>query len=413
MEDDSGSIMVLSAGRPCHVGGPASRSPGSPAGDAQSAESRQQSMEECQSGEDGKRRGDSPAIPGLPKDGGAGPGGVEDDDDEMHAHKSEAGGSLLHSWPPGLSQQQQPQQGCRDSAIGIKAIGINDGGDSSRKVGGKDDREDNIGSNIVVLPTTRERMELVSAGHDDLSADFLRYSERLLIEGLERLERDRCPICFLYIGLPMIEHSRMYACCIKSVCDGCILAARQQGIYDRCPFCRTPDPSDEASVLAMIQKRANKGDAEANNNLGQKYFHGICGLAKNVDRAIELWTVADKLGSVDAHYNLGVAYYNGCGVDIDKARGICHWQQSAMNGHVESRHFLGIFQSRNGNYGLAVKHLMISAKMGFADSLNAIKEMFMKGQATKTQYAEALRGFRDATEEMNSHQREKAKRLGY
>ena len=55
---------------------------------------------------------------------------------------------------------------------------------------------------------------------------------------------------------------------------------------------------------------------------------------------------------------------------------------------------------------------MISAKMGYEDSLNAIKAMFKAGLATKEQYAEALLGYRDAVEEMKSPQREEAKRLG-
>jgi len=65
------------------------------------------------------------------------------------------------------------------------------------------------------------------------------------------------------------------------------------------------------------------------------------------------------------------------------------------------------------NYELAVQHLMISAKMGYEKSLNGIKDMFKEGHATKAQYAEALRGYGDAVEEMNSPQREEGKRLGF
>ncbi|EJK57427.1 hypothetical protein THAOC_22531 [Thalassiosira oceanica] len=73
-----------------------------------------------------------------------------------------------------------------------------------------------------------------------------------------------------------------------------------------------------------------------------------------------------------------------------------------MKGHVISRHSLGIIEFNNGNHELAVEHWMISAKMGYEDSLNEIKEMFTDGLATKAQYAEALRGYGDAVEEMKS-----------
>ena len=236
---------------------------------------------------------------------------------------------------------------------------------------------------------------------------------RLMSSGHERPEGGRCPICFLLIGLPMENYSKINVCCMMRVCNGCELAAEQRGIYDRCPFCRTPLPTDNVSALAMIRKRVNKGDAEASKTLGDKYCLGGLGMAKDVPRAIDLYTQAAELGSVVAHNDLGFAYYNGDGVQEDKPRAIHHWQQGAMKGHALSRHALGIAEDENGNYELAVRHFMISAKMGYEMSLNATKDMFKQGVATKAQYAEALLGYRDAVEEMKSPQREEAKRLGF
>ena len=236
--------------------------------------------------------------------------------------------------------------------------------------------------------------------------------QRLMSSGHERWEGDACTICYLYIGLPVGHHSQRNACCMKRLCNGCILAARRRGLLDDCPFCRTPYTNDEATQLAMIQKRVDKGDAEAIKFLGHKYFHGELGLTKDVPRAIELWTEAAELGSIDAQAALGILFYNGNGVGEDKPRGVHHWQQAAMKGHVLSRYNLGFVENENGNYELAVRHWMISAKMGHEGALNAIKDLFKVGQATKAQYAEALRGYGDAVEEMKSPQREEAKRLG-
>ena len=157
----------------------------------------------------------------------------------------------------------------------------------------------------------------------------------------------------------------------------------------------------------------NKGDADALRFLAEEYYLGDLGLTKNVSQAIELWTEAAELGSLEAHFQLGLLFYNGNGVREDKLRGIHHLQQAAMNGHVAGRHFLGVAEFNEGNHELAVQHYIISAKMGDEDSLNAIKKMFMKGHATKAHYAEALRGYGDAVEEMKSHQREEAMRLGF
>ncbi|EJK53348.1 hypothetical protein THAOC_27235 [Thalassiosira oceanica] len=236
--------------------------------------------------------------------------------------------------------------------------------------------------------------------------------KRLMASGHERPEGDRCPICFDLIELPMNNYSKFNACCMKKVCNGCALAARQRGLFGSCPFCRTPFSTDDTSLLAMIKKRVSKGDAVAIGNLAEQHYQGSLGVAKDVPRAIELWTEAAELGSLDAHYQLGDSYYTGDGVEEDKPRGIHHWQQAAMKGHVLSRHSLGCVEFVNGNYVLALQHFMISAKMGFEMSLNYIKEMFKKGHATKAQYAEALLGYRDAIEEMKSPKREEAKRLG-
>ena len=179
-----------------------------------------------------------------------------------------------------------------------------------------------------------------------------------------------------------------------------------------CPFCRTPVPTDDASALARIQKRVHKGDAEAINHLGNTYYYGELGLTQDVPRAIELWTEAAELGSLEAHGRLGLVYYTGNGAEEDKARGINHWQQAAMQGHASSRNNIGVVEYGNKNYDLAVQHYMISAKMGYEPSLNKIKEMFMEGHATKAQYTEVLRGYQGALEEMKSPQREEAKRLG-
>ena len=236
--------------------------------------------------------------------------------------------------------------------------------------------------------------------------------QRLMSNGHERAEGDACTICYLYNEFPVPEHSQMGICCMKRLCKGCILAARQRGMLDSCPFCRTPYTNDDASKLAMIQKRADKGDADAICYLGIKYYYGSLGLEKNVSRAIELWTEAAELGSSDAHFHLGMLYYTGDGVEEDKPRGTRHWQQAAIKGHVESRHNLGVAEFGGGNHQLAVQHWMISAKMGHEKSLNCIQKMFKDGHATKSQYAKALLGYRDAVEEMKSPQREEAKRLG-
>ena len=86
-----------------------------------------------------------------------------------------------------------------------------------------------------------------------------------------------------------------------------------------------------------------------------------------------------------------------------------HYEIAAKGRHPAARHDLGLFDHDAGRRDRALKHFMISAKMGYEVSCIAIKFMFTHGDATKDDYAEALAGFRDATDEMRSPQREEAK----
>ncbi|EJK57054.1 hypothetical protein THAOC_22942 [Thalassiosira oceanica] len=207
--------------------------------------------------------------------------------------------------------------------------------------------------------------------------------EQLYSQGRERQEGDFCPICTLPLPLPMNEHSNTY-----------------------------PD-NDAAAQLAMLQARVLKKDPVAINFLGEKYCHGSLGLQKDMRKAVELWTEAAELGSIEALFNLGVAYYFGDGVEKNTAKAVELFEKAAMHGNVESRHNLGQFEVEKGNYDRAVRHLLISAKMGYKGSVEIIKKMLMAGLATKEQYTVALKGYQDALEEMKSHDRDEAKRLGY
>ena len=119
-----------------------------------------------------------------------------------------------------------------------------------------------------------------------------------------------------------------------------------------------------------------------------------------------MWKEAAELELLTAHNELGHVYYTGDGVEEDKLRGIHDWQHAAMKGHVESRHILGVVELKARNSELAVRHLMISSKMGYEQSLDAIKDLLKIGHAKKAQYAEALLVYRDTVEEMKSPQRE-------
>ena len=233
----------------------------------------------------------------------------------------------------------------------------------------------------------------------------------LMKKGRERPEEDECPICNLLLPLD-VKQSFSKACCIKKVCKGCTLAARKRGMKD-CPFCRTHTPNNGSEILAMTQKRVDAGDPMAIYYLGQQYDFEGHGLEKDVAKAVELYERAAELGVKEAHYCLGFLYSKGTDVEKDTAKAIRHYEAAAMKGDVLARHNLGWEEYATRNNDIALQHWMIAASLGDQDSLNNIKVLFMAGLATKAEYAAALRGFHNATEEMRSPNREEAFSSGF
>ena len=233
----------------------------------------------------------------------------------------------------------------------------------------------------------------------------------LFAKGRERSADDECPICSRLLPLNRGE-TMLHTCCMKRVCNGCDLEADKRGMDDKCPFCRTPVPDSDEAILEMIQKRVTAGDPEAITYLGYCYRDGDFGLEKDMLRAVELLERAAELGSKEAHVSIGYIFdgkSNDEGIDKDMARAVEHYEIAAKQGHFSARYSLGVAEDDVGNKNLALKHFMISAKLGHAGSLSEIKYMYTEGLASKSDYAEALRGYHDAVKEMSSPERDEAK----
>ena len=231
----------------------------------------------------------------------------------------------------------------------------------------------------------------------------------LMKKGRTRLDEDECPICNLLLPIDPAQLG-FQVCCMKKVCNGCFLATIKRGKRD-CPFCRTPRPH-VSQAHAMSQKRVDAGDPLAIYHHGHVYRSGHYGLKKDATRAVELYERAAELDVKEAHYFLGLLYYEGTDVGKDTAKGIRHYETAAVRGHVSARFNLGHLEYDARNYDLALQHWMIAANLGHENSLREVKGMFMDRLATKADYAEALRGYQSASEEMRSPDRDEAKALG-
>ena len=231
--------------------------------------------------------------------------------------------------------------------------------------------------------------------------------------------KDDCPICFLHMPILNTGH-RYKTCCGKVICSGCAHAP----VYDdqgnkvdnekqnECAFCRVVAPKSDEEMMERERNRMEKDDPIAIYNQGCNYREGACGFPQDYAKALDLFHRAAKLGHAGAYLGIGNVYDIGQGVKVDKKKAKHYYELSAIGGDTQARYNLGCMEMMEGNIDIALKHLMIAVRGGHTKSLEMIKLLYSKGQATKDDYTKALRLYQEYLGEIKSDQRDKAAAAG-
>ena len=217
-----------------------------------------------------------------------------------------------------------------------------------------------------------------------------------------------CPICFL--PLPLDENKRrINSCCCKMICLGCCYAnylrEEEQGLEQRCPFCREGMPDTDEEIHQNLMMRAKANDPDALRWMGRK-----CDGEGDYEGAFEYFTKAAALGDMGAHCNLSNSYQEGEGVERDLKKKIYHLEEAAIGGHAGARYNLGCIEGKSGRFERAVKHYIIAAKLGDDDALKEAKKGFEYGLVSKEDFEATLRGHQAAVDATKSKQREEAEK---
>jgi hypothetical protein len=220
-----------------------------------------------------------------------------------------------------------------------------------------------------------------------------------------------CPICCLPLPIDPSK-SKLMACCFKRICNGCCYANAKReiraGLQQRCSFCREPLQKSKQEMDKYCMKRIKKHDPVAMTNMGAtSYDEG------DYENALKYWTRAAELGDAIAHFNLSCMYRDGrerfC-VDKDKEKEVYHLEEAAMKGHPAARHNLGTVEAKNGSLHRARKHWIIGSNLGMHESLNALRQLYADGLASKEDFADALRAYQTAVNAAKSEDREIAEK---
>ena len=88
---------------------------------------------------------------------------------------------------------------------------------------------------------------------------------------------------------------------------------------------------DYKEAYRLILPLAEKGDAEAQNNLGVMYDKGE-GVPQDYKEAVKWYRLAAEQGDASSQYNLGVMYDNGQGVPQDYKEAVKWYRFAAEQG---------------------------------------------------------------------------------
>ena len=222
------------------------------------------------------------------------------------------------------------------------------------------------------------------------------------------LPNEDCPICMLRLPT-LLSGWRYYSCCGKIICSGCIHAVDKRDMVEqKCPFCRTPSPYSDEEIIERLEKRIDANDAQATGTHGSHYANGDYRFPQDMGKALELWHQAAELGHSESYSNIGVAYYNGHGIERDEKKANHYFELAAIGGNASARLNLGDAEGRKGMFGRAMKHWMIALGGGDNRSLETIKQLFKSGLANKDNYSKALQAYQAYLSEIKSPQRDEA-----
>ncbi len=137
--------------------------------------------------------------------------------------------------------------------------------------------------------------------------------------------------------------------------------------------------NDRYKAIHWYQRAAERGDRDAQHNLGLAYARGL-GVKKNIPKAIKWWRTAGLKGNSDSQYNLGIIYATGAsGIHQNFKEAERWWLLAAAGGDALAQYNLGAMYA-NGvvgkqSYCEAARWWLKSRSNGFSQANIALENL--------------------------------------
>ena len=160
-------------------------------------------------------------------------------------------------------------------------------------------------------------------------------------------------------------------------------------------------PKDHTEAVKWYGKAAEQGLASAQFNLGNMYARGE-GIPKDSTEAVKWYRKAAEQGLVNAQFNLGNMYSKGEGVTKDSTEAVKWWRKAAEQNFASAQFNLGVMYA--GGYGVpkdsteAVKWYRMAAEQNHVSAQFYVGVMYAIGEGAPKDSNEAVKWYRKAAE---------------
>ena len=163
------------------------------------------------------------------------------------------------------------------------------------------------------------------------------------------------------------------------------------------PVCKRVPRESES-----VREKAEKGDAEAQFNLGQIYYEGK-GVPQDDSEAVKWYRKAAERGHAAAQYKLGVMYRKGEGVPQDDSEAVKWLHKSAEQGEAFAQDSLGvIYENGYGvprDYSEAAKWYRKAAEKSHRVAQYNLGKCYQMGNGVNKSDAKARKWFSKAADQ--------------